>query len=849
MQQRLLKSNRGSSLVMVMLIITIMTTVGMAIMLLTWSEFRMSLLSSDRNKAYYIAEAGVERVAKALDDKVAEIQEAAREAVSDYIMKKIQARSEDRNADENGDGENWFNKDGSLNNAYVQKRFNELYMASDPDTENGEPESFVFLLKKAFLQTDDINQLLTGEDLTVKDDTGMKVIGSFQWKLKEFTEETNNNNGEPAYMATVEVAGTYGGHYKKTLTVKFNLLPVTSQTPYQVMEKAVVKNPVIPPLLTKAVAAEKNIVSAGGTVSIGGDVTCFGTLPLKDGSEDMDAPMSMYGGIVAGIKREAITYTNEAGSTVTTSQKECLGINNDSVPAGSAGSFVIDGSASTMGYVQTMYGDDESGKHSDITVNRETFARSVRADDESYSSSISLKGDVYTTDNVQIDSSNSEVTVGSDSRPANYYGFVDAGYETLDYDEKSEWQEKRTSSIVVNGNSKLNLYGPVYIGGSTFLTDYRKDAAGPDDPEAGHPYMTGLAAAKSGKNVAYAFTEYKKGSTTGKNNLYYYDSSTSYPYISSTNSDIIYNSYSGINMIVGTLTQKFGMQQRGVHVKGIWNQWKTEWEQNSQSEGFVDNMSNITTDNIRILGTGVYDENRLIGYSNGAIAANGKVYGPYDVVYKDIKDNSLKRYAPDEWKAIKDDCMVRYFNAVKGLIPPKDSYETFYENVKAESMEDSLMNTDTGAPDSAFSEINAPADSPAGRYFFFHSTGDVTIKYSGGTWEINGMPFPASCKDTYGYYYGLIYTGGNIYVDSTNAPPGGFKLKGSLLASGNVVFIGDAYIGYSEDVVKNLITNSATADFFKDTTYITPAYASGDKLQSQRVQVRNIQVADWKETK
>jgi Tfp pilus assembly protein PilX len=82
----LLISKKGSTLVMSIMIVMIMSLLGISIMAATLGSLDMSVMYSDVNRAYFAAEAAAEEIAKTIDQKVSDIQEEARAQATEDIQ-------------------------------------------------------------------------------------------------------------------------------------------------------------------------------------------------------------------------------------------------------------------------------------------------------------------------------------------------------------------------------------------------------------------------------------------------------------------------------------------------------------------------------------------------------------------------------------------------------------------------------------------------------------------------------------------------------------------------------------------------------------------------------------------
>jgi len=788
---RVKKSNKGSVLMMTILIMIIMSLLGIAIITVTFSNYSMAMFKSDLERVYYIAEAGVEQIADVLDDLVATVQEEAKDAAAAEIERLIAE----------GDPQ-VVNEDGTVNSGAVNALFDGFYLTafkSGLRNTIGARESDMAFHKKLLNTSED-------DGTSALRRISLPNVGSGSAVLErlEYDEDASRNT----YTVRVVVRGQMDNR-RRRINVRFSLLPEASETPYQLVAKVMVETPKIPRVLQNALTAKGNIISVGGTAEIDGNVVCFGTVPADGSSEDMDADGFKYGGIVAGWH----------------DNMNDLGIDRSYLPnvppgGGVAGSFIINGNAATLSYIHTLFGT--SSDHSDIIITGDTFARAIKSESGSNFSVMRFNkrpdntgGNVYVSDNLQLDSNNGKVEVNG-----NFYGFVDAGYETGIYDKSAEWMYKRTSSIVVNGDSELNLNGEVYVGGSVFLSSYINSA--------GHKYMAGIAAGKSGRRIGYAFRKNNAENAAllgnPENILYWFDGDMS-PEAVAYNEDegnIHYDQYyldeDAVEMIRGRNDLDSGDNEyfpaiyRGVHFKGVWdNLWNRD---------DIDSLlykSYVNTTNIRINHT---IGGTPVGFVNGAIAANGKVYSPLEV-----KDPRTGIWDRDMWLERKKECRKAYYEAVKDLVAGEEDIFGV-SPTKADVF--GCLNTGK--------MVEGKLTSASGRLLFY-SPGDVRIYYSGGQWHARSLANDVS--GTINLAEGIIYAGGNIYIDASGRD---FNFKGLLMASGSIVFKGDCSITYDKGVVEDVIADSSLSQFFNFETHMKPA---DEPIKVQRVSVRNIKILEW----
>lgn len=786
---RRLQSNQGSSMILVILIIILMSFLGIAIVAVTVNNFTMSGFYRDLNKAYYAAESGIGQIAKVLDKKVADIQETARISASNDIKSLLQIDPLQVRTTTGNEGSVNYTDSMSI---YNTKYLNYFKTSLQSEFQNiNDPYQ-----NKDLLETTTFEGTFPSRDLGV--DLGKVIL-----ELAEF-------NGVD-YTVKVKVKGVFND-YPKELEVTFNLSPDPSPKTYGLSVKAgVQKKPDIPGILKKALVAEKNIVSAGGTVNITGDVISFGTVPVDaSGEENQSAPWYEYGGIMAGL-------CSDVANNGLSGNSNKFGFDPAKTGTASNGTINITGNAATLSYIHSLFGT--RANPSGITVTGDSYARSVRAEAPSNFSSIQLKN-VYTTDNLQVDSFSAVADITGD-----YYGFVDAGYRidgsnnnTLDKQLKDTYQFKRTSSVVVNGDSLINFHGKVFIGGSTFLRNYTDSMT--------HPYMTGISALKSSSRISSAFRKDDVSNPNPANpgsTLYWYTGGGNYTYPPPSFTTYTDKDGNPVDLITGRaddLSQTFTLPQRSMHFKGLWD---ALWNTDDIFSRYVD------TGSIQILDNGITPGGKLKGFSKGAIAANGTIYTSNDFV----DDTGVNPYDPNNFAVVEDQCTSRFYSAVGDFL--RDPYDSSYPKLDFTTPSKHIQDYINTAKFKGINRILAndfyvsPLDPGAG--FVYYGEGDTDIALVAGNWCIGGRTLPQM--------KGIVYVDGNIYVGN------GFNgFDGMLIASGNIIFLGDANITYNAvDMDRLLNADVNIKGFFNLLTYDIP----DEPVERQRLVLKNIRIDTWNE--
>lgn len=784
----LLKSNKGSTLILCILIIIVMSMLGISLMAVTLSSMNMSIFYYDLDKAYSLAEACAEEIISNVDQKVAEIQELSRTVTSEEL--KLQLK-ENPISLRDPEGNVKLEASGEANISKLEQEYEEKYFTCFKENLHNE-----FAVEDTGDKVELMKELLGDTEVQINGTTVFKDLGDVNGRISLKNIQYNRDE----CTLNIRASGFYNG-YEKELEVVLSLLAEPDNSPYRPIAQSRIKNPVKHDILKKAVVTEKNLIITGGSVAITGDVLSFGTVPVVDDTllpalrvEDQTANWYRYGGIMVGMCRDVEEVSGE------------LGFDSSKTGTFNFGNLTINGNASSMSYIHTIY--STSLNPSSLSITGDTYARALRSEKYSSYSKLNLNN-VTTIDNLQIDSNGTEVNINGV-----YKGIVDTWHAidgsglTDSGDNEQDWLvPKRSSSVVVNGDSLLNFMNAVYIGGSTFfknLTDAN-----------GFPYMSGISALKSTMRINEAFT--KDSPSNPENKLFWYQGGE---YVE-PEEPVSYKTYSNgmntVDMFSGRQSNPgyFPLNNRAMHFKKVWTDlWSVD------VNGIYPTY--INADSISIKGEGITTDGKLVGYSNGAIIANGTVYDSYQ--FKDM-------YNPASFhNLIQKPAIEAYFKQISELLSenynsesPKLDFTTPTKNIR------DYIDRDFIGPNRILE--NKPYVSyDGGLGFLYYGTTDVEIKQSGGNWYINSEIMPIT--------KGIIYVEGNIYIEE------GFNFTGTLMASKNIIFLGDANITYNQSVIDELLKADVNINgFFSLLKYEMPY----ETLKSQRISTKNTRIIKWNE--
>jgi len=852
-----LKKNNGSTLTLVLFMLFLLSVTAIAVITLTGSELSMSVMNSDRSKALLIAQAGAEKAAQVLDQAVAQKQEDARVKSSQVVQAKMDEAIKKVNADgvivrRNIPVDSPFYKVIDNSDIYNIKILNEEALNAIYYNEY----KFWFYTKINDWFSDDkfIGGTVAGGDFTYE--------GVQPRPNGTMTSQLDSGTTTATKSIDITSTGEYkspsnGSTYKRTIVVEFGLLTdsVKSEIPvsYGKMTKVRAEKKSKPSILNKALIAQKNIISARGNVSIKGDAMCVGT--IADYADKYDKYKGSgnsykFGGIMAGITNDVWNdpdFVHAGGIISLRSNLVGLGLLSDF--SNHAGSIDIEGSVGTLAYVHSLY---DSSK---IKISWNTYARSIKIENEAKNSKASFSNNVYMTDDLIIDANNAVVKIGGWSE-----GLLPEpiGNKSLFVGLNTGASSFNSSSVAVSGDSKLYINSKLYIGGSNYYNEYTTGS----NKEM---YMSGMSVQKSGSLPAQIFEMSGIDSTPHTESLpddvlFYYDntrdinstfdsadyialtqaaneegqrfSTKEYSYgSSSTPKKIMMEDVIGVSDSVGDiigLPKSFNILRKAMHFKWIWNNsWQNLEYYSSINTGDI----TIATTTTAQSGIGKY-EGELEGWCPGAVGANYKVYGPYgenDAKFAGIYTDLISEMGTGK---------VNYANWMDLFVKSPDDLDVTASEVATATNLKSLSENvkkplDTElTQDAKFTKTNT-------NVFSYYSKENVVLENGrvGNSSDSNELTL-----DSEGYIQGIVYSDKDIYVED------GTKFKGILIAEGNIVFLGGANIIYDEKVADILLCEKSVGNFFKYSTYDVIMNDENAIIQTiKKANVKNIKIKSWKE--
>ena len=440
---RILSSKKGSTLVMVLVTMSVLSIMGIAILSLALMNFKVQEIEKKRRFALYAAEAGLEEAYALTAQKVQETNDMATNNAKNDLDLEVKSQraqyqawleaqhSEDPDDDDDYSLPEFYTSSGALKEevvtAWVEKRHRELYVKRLQGYEETEEQG----LKEIIERKSENNQW--GQNLELAKQNGKEQNPPTLRLLEETytpfftTEQELSSLDENSKMSFVLQSNyTHKDGMQKEIEVTLKVGIPKYNLPFAVQTKVAKLKPNI--LWTKALAAGRNIEVTGGEVFVQGDVYAFGTKPSNSRSINNNED---FGGIIVG---------------------------KDEIK----GALNIQGDVATNSYIHSLF------NNSTIDINGSVYADSIVIHEGVDRSNITIRGQANTRDDIELNGTKSKIHIMGD-----YYGFTD-GSEDSQSEGVAENIHSQSSSIIINSSdigrgSSLQIDGQIFLAGTVFV--------------------------------------------------------------------------------------------------------------------------------------------------------------------------------------------------------------------------------------------------------------------------------------------------------------------------------------------------------------------------------------------
>lgn len=432
-----LKSKKGSTLVLVLVTLSILSILGTAIIGLSVINYKMKIIDKNVKTSFYLAEAGLEEayavIGKSVEDAIKAGNKKVEATIDVFIADERRKEAFDPEFDESDyiNGSDGF---GTVNERMLEQKieewFREGYAKCINDGYSDEEYSFRSLETR-------IKDTAYGV-VESSIDGNSSSISVIEDPVK-FPDDINELDEDDEYQITLESEFPHK-NITKIVRGTFDIKIPTHNSPYYV--KNVMVNMDENVLWTKPITTDENIYVLGDDVEINGDVYAYG-----------DDENGIEGGIIVGndgekgklkvkgnISTDRYVYTNEDGSNISVAGD--IYCNTIAIPEETIGCYieVVDGAVNT-------YDDIElNGKEATIKIDGPYYGFK--------------DGSSYTTTHDQ----SSSIVINSDD-----IGHVD-GSKLIITGEESNNNNFLNSNIGKDGEDDRYPRSGVFIGGTVYIS-------------------------------------------------------------------------------------------------------------------------------------------------------------------------------------------------------------------------------------------------------------------------------------------------------------------------------------------------------------------------------------------
>lgn len=342
------RKQKGSSLLLVIMIFSVLTILGVSILSLTASAFKSRVVESAERRNRYFAESGIDLAYGMIGKLVDKGIEDGNQAAEDFMqqLKDDDVLEKEREIVKNGGTSNYINQDGTVNEDYIKQmqnqKFQESYKSSVISAINNKwykNEKYIIPITNDNYNSNNIAENL---NVTINEKKGDIVFKEIQYQGKTKTALSLNLSSaftENSMIKTIAV--NYKillPDYKDVYYIETNkfTLPINS-----VWNKAFCIDgnlnigsnfEVKGDIYIKGKDGDDsgiNITGSGGTATFGGNVSSFGGLQVSNSNNVVTFKNNLYSGNVL-IKDSAnnIDFTVD-GAVYTNNDLAINGIKND----------------------------------------------------------------------------------------------------------------------------------------------------------------------------------------------------------------------------------------------------------------------------------------------------------------------------------------------------------------------------------------------------------------------------------------------------------------------------------------------------------------------------------------
>jgi len=425
MCKKILLNNKGSALAMVIIIITILSTLGMAVMTLGVVNLRISIADQKAKLSFYMAESGLEQAYGIILNEIKEAviagNEAVKEAIDQFIEDEIIKLAQEGDSEYvtvNENGNYIVNEDKikqNLENGYWNSHFKDAYKEYFRNSKS----SFISKLE-------DPNEYINPDFATGGANNKPVVSVEDKAHLDFFP-----GGADETTLSLCSVYGISGDAIPQRVKMQ-----ITIKTPEQIPENYYVN--VVKTTLKDNPTWNKTLAS-------------FGEIVINDSKETTDGRLVVLGTMYAedGISLNSVYPQADVSNPVR-----------------------ISGNVITRANVEIT----PDSKGCQLMINGNVFAKNVLISENTDKNRIEVNGDLYISDDLELNGTRAEVEIDG-----SFYGFSDgstkAGHDQssgivinaldINEDDGSSLKITGTDEVFINGVSYIDTVAPLYPTGES----------------------------------------------------------------------------------------------------------------------------------------------------------------------------------------------------------------------------------------------------------------------------------------------------------------------------------------------------------------------------------------------
>ncbi|EOD01522.1 hypothetical protein [Caldisalinibacter kiritimatiensis] len=394
------RNNKGSTVLMVLVVMMILSILGTTILSMAVSNYKMVFINSNVKKNLYLSEAGLEEIYAILGDFVNQAIEQGNKAADEFIDYVNNLKPED------DDYDTYFNEDGTLKINVAEEQLNISFKEGYIDKDGYKDEILSLLKGSNGLINDNGTLNINDYPLRIDDGYGNKPEITFYTKKDSYSKDKLVfNDGK----VTIGIRSTYTkDNVVKTISVTYKIL--VPEYNAEVYEEIKVVKETLDGSWDKAISADGDIKFKGDKISLNGDVFIEGDDKGISIEED-NTELTINGNISTNMNLLVLSEGN-----------------NIEVQ----GDF----------FGQNIYLENEAG---------------VKSNNITFGSIDELSGDVYLKDDIEINGKNNKITFNG-----GFYGISDSS-EVSGPDESSSIIINEKEGTELTFNKDLIIYGSSFI--------------------------------------------------------------------------------------------------------------------------------------------------------------------------------------------------------------------------------------------------------------------------------------------------------------------------------------------------------------------------------------------------